>query len=209
MRYPATAMLKGNVAVNHWGTNMQLYKGAYMGWPDKDGKSSGVIPFGKIKIPNELVEMFIQQTAGYHLASMARAMFEHQEHILQDGTLWRELSEDDRKMWEQTALFGILSLKELYNGIDGEGATKEVTEVVILDENRPGCETIEIQGSLGYEDERLFVTNSLNDGLRVEIQNDGDASSFQITDRKTAILIAAKLISWGERIAEPPMVKPK
>lgn len=78
-------------------------------------------------------------------------------------------------------------------------------ERVVRDENLPGVELLEIVGAPGYEDEKLLVSNGLLNGLRIEILNeDTDWTSFHIHSPETARVVAAKLLEWCKRIADPP-----
>ena len=87
-------------------------------------------------------------------------------------------------------------------------------EIIICNERRPGIEILELQGSAGYDQEHLSVSNGLSNGLRLEIMGDGDEYAdgshgwwcFHITSPETAKLIAAKLLEWSDRIANPPSV---
>lgn len=77
-------------------------------------------------------------------------------------------------------------------------------EIIVCDERRPGIELIELRGTPGYDDEQLIVSNSSGNGLRIEITNeDTDWACFHIKHKETALLIAAKLTEWCERIADP------
>lgn len=78
-------------------------------------------------------------------------------------------------------------------------------ENLICDETRPGIELIHYQGSAGYEDEQIVLSNSLGNGLRFEILNDNldGWACFHIHDRQTALRLAEKLTQWCERIASP------
>jgi hypothetical protein len=78
-------------------------------------------------------------------------------------------------------------------------------ETLICDERRPGIELCHLQGGPGYEDEHLVLSNSLSNGLRFEITNeDMDWACFHIQSRETALMLAAKLTEWCERMADPP-----
>jgi hypothetical protein len=69
---------------------------------------------------------------------------------------------------------------------------------------RDGIELIHFIGGPGYDDEEIMVSNSLSNGLRIEITNeDMDWAAFHIKRKETALLIAAKLTEWCERIADP------
>ena len=82
-----------------------------------------------------------------------------------------------------------------------------MTEEVIVNEQRPGIELVHMRGEPGYEDEELILSNGIGNGLRFEITNeDTDWASFHINSRETALLLAAKLTEWCERIADPPTV---
>ena len=82
-----------------------------------------------------------------------------------------------------------------------------MAEKIIVNETRPGIELVHLQGELGYEDEELILSNGLSNGLRFEITNDDmDWACFHIKSRDTALLLAAKLTEWCERIADPPTV---
>jgi hypothetical protein len=79
-----------------------------------------------------------------------------------------------------------------------------VSEKVIFNETRPGIELIEMKGGPGYDDEQIVVSNGLANGLRIEIANeDTDWACFHIRSKGTALLIAAKLTEWCERMANP------
>jgi hypothetical protein len=85
-----------------------------------------------------------------------------------------------------------------------------LTGKIICDERRPGIELVQFQGPPGYEDEMLSVENGLSNGLRLQILNedlDGWAA-FHIHDPQTARLIAARLVEWSSRIADPPRIAP-
>ena len=89
-------------------------------------------------------------------------------------------------------------------------------EIIICNESRPGIEILELQGSQGYGQEHLIVSNGLSNGLRLDIMKDrdddedepssGDWWCFHIKSPETAKLIAAKLLEWSDRIADPPSV---
>lgn len=87
-------------------------------------------------------------------------------------------------------------------------------EIIICNESRPGIETLELQGSAGYGQEHLSLSNGLSNGLRFEIMDDGSEGEggsngwwcFHIKSPETAKLIAAKLLEWSDRIADPPSV---
>jgi hypothetical protein len=82
-----------------------------------------------------------------------------------------------------------------------------MSEEVIANELRPGIELVHMRGEPGYEGEELILSNGLSNGLRFEITNeDMDWASFHIHSRETALLLAAKLTEWCERIADPPTV---
>lgn len=78
-------------------------------------------------------------------------------------------------------------------------------EILICDEVRPGIELVTFQGEPGYEDETLTLSNGLSNGLRFEVVNDDldGVACFHIHGRETALLLAAKLTEWCERIADP------
>ena len=84
-------------------------------------------------------------------------------------------------------------------------------EIIVCNESRPGIEILELQGSAGYGQEHLIVSNGLSNGLRLEIMDDGDEDEdgsdgwwcFHIKSPETARLIAAKLLEWSNRIADP------
>ena len=85
--------------------------------------------------------------------------------------------------------------------------------MVVADECRPGIEILELRNEPGYEDEHLVLSNGLSNGLRFQIwedetEEDGgtDIAHFHIKSRETALLIAARLTQWAERIANPPEV---
>lgn len=81
-------------------------------------------------------------------------------------------------------------------------------EKIITDERRPGIELLELQGEPGYHTEHICVSNSLLNGLRIEIFDEGEEGEegsdgwwcFHIRNPETARLIAAKLLEWSERI---------
>lgn len=79
-------------------------------------------------------------------------------------------------------------------------------EPIIADERRPGIELLHLQGTPGYQDEHLIVSNGLSNGLRLEILNDDldGWACFHIQHKSTAQLIAQKLVEWCERMADPP-----
>ena len=84
----------------------------------------------------------------------------------------------------------------------------DMTEKVIVNEQRPGIELVHLQGGPGYDDEELLLSNGLANGLRIEVTNeDMDWASFHIQSPATAMLLAAKLSEWCERIADPPKSK--
>lgn len=81
-------------------------------------------------------------------------------------------------------------------------------EEIICDEIRPGIELLHLKGTPGYEDEEIIVSNSLSNGLRIEIANEGtNWISFHIQSPMTAVLIAHKLQAWCMHIADPPSPK--
>jgi hypothetical protein len=85
-------------------------------------------------------------------------------------------------------------------------------EIIICDTKRPGIELLEMRGMPGYQDEHFLLSNSLGNGLRIEIADDdeehdcGCFHAFHIHSSETALLIAAKLIEWSKRICDPPHV---
>jgi len=84
-------------------------------------------------------------------------------------------------------------------------------EVCLGDERRPGIEMLSFRGEPGYQDEEIYISNSLSNGLRIEIANFddeecGNAHAFHIKDPATARRIAERLIEWSSRIADPPQV---
>ena len=81
-------------------------------------------------------------------------------------------------------------------------------EKVVAGEARPGIELLHMVGAPGYEDEEIIVSNSLSNGLRIEITNeDMDWACFHIHSPATALLIAERLTEWSQRICNPPEVK--
>lgn len=85
-------------------------------------------------------------------------------------------------------------------------------ETIVVDEKRLGIELLELQGTPGYHTEHLLLSNSLSNGLRFEIMDDGDEDThdgsdgwwcFHIKSPETAKMIAAKLLEWCDRIADP------
>lgn len=79
--------------------------------------------------------------------------------------------------------------------------------IIITDERRPGIELLHMRGPPGYEDEEIVVSNSLSNGLRIEVTREGeDWIPFHIENAEVARRIAAKLLEWCERIADPPQV---
>lgn len=83
-----------------------------------------------------------------------------------------------------------------------------MSEEILCNELRPGIERVHFRGEPGYEDEELIVSNSLSNGLRLEITNEGmDWACFHIQSAATAAIIAAKLAEWCERMANPPNVE--
>jgi len=83
--------------------------------------------------------------------------------------------------------------------------------VIIYDELRPGIELLQLQGVPGYETEHLILSNSLSNGLRFQLWEDAsddddstEIAHFHVMARSTALLIAARLTSWANRIADPP-----
>jgi hypothetical protein len=86
------------------------------------------------------------------------------------------------------------------------------TEHILEDASKPGVELLHLQGAPGYQDEFLLLSNGLINGLRFEIRNEieddgfdhsGDWMCFHIANAETAKLIAARLLEWAQRIAEP------
>lgn len=77
---------------------------------------------------------------------------------------------------------------------------------LVCEVSRPGIELIHYQGGPGYGDEQIELSNGVSNGLRFEILNDDldGRACFHIHDRETAIKLAAKLVEWCERIADPP-----
>lgn len=76
---------------------------------------------------------------------------------------------------------------------------------ILVDELRPGVELLHMRGPAGYGDEEIIVSNSLSNGLRIEVTGDDvDWAPFHIKDAQTARIIATKLLAWCERIADPP-----
>lgn len=79
---------------------------------------------------------------------------------------------------------------------------------ILEDEARPGIELLTMRGAPGCEDETISVSNSLNNGLRIQILNDElDWAAFHFKSRRDAVLVAAKLLEWCNRMADPPAVK--
>lgn len=80
-------------------------------------------------------------------------------------------------------------------------------EEVLVNELRPGIELVHVRGNAGYEDEEIVVSNSLSNGLRIQVANkDTDWVCFHINSKATAHLIAQKLMEWCERRADPPQL---
>jgi len=81
-----------------------------------------------------------------------------------------------------------------------------MAEQVLRNERRPGIELVHVRGGPGYEDEDLILSSGLSNGLRFEVANEDmdDCACFHIRSRETALLLAAKLTEWSERIADPP-----
>lgn len=84
-------------------------------------------------------------------------------------------------------------------------------EIKVCDEQRPGIEILEYHGGPGYDSERLTLENGLGNGLRFLII-DSDVGNpylahFHIHDPETAKTIAARLLEWADRIADPPEVE--
>jgi hypothetical protein len=86
-------------------------------------------------------------------------------------------------------------------------------EVIVRMERKPGIELLHLTGAPGYQTEHLILSNSGSNGLRFEIMDDGDDVDspgsdgwwcFHIKSPETARLIAAKLLEWSDRIANPP-----
>jgi hypothetical protein len=76
---------------------------------------------------------------------------------------------------------------------------------IVTDEKRSGIELLELQGGPCYEEERLTLSNSLSNGLRLQVDDEGcEIAHFHIEDAETAKLIATRLLEWSERIANPP-----
>jgi transcription-repair coupling factor (superfamily II helicase) len=71
--------------------------------------------------------------------------------------------------------------------------------------NLPGIEWTEIEGGPNCG-EMITVSNSLTNGLRIEIFNDDidDIGLFHIQDATTAVQIAQVLVEYAQRIANPP-----
>jgi hypothetical protein len=71
--------------------------------------------------------------------------------------------------------------------------------------NLPGIEWTEIEGGPNCG-EMITVSNSLTNGLRIEIFNDDidDIGLFHIQDATTAVQIAQLLVEYSQRIANPP-----
>lgn len=73
-------------------------------------------------------------------------------------------------------------------------------------ESRPGVERLTLHSEDGQE--TLCLSNSLSNGVRIEIRNEDidDVALFHIESREAALEIAAKLIVFYERSANPPSV---
>jgi len=74
----------------------------------------------------------------------------------------------------------------------------------------PGIERIELRGAPGYDEERLVLQNSLGNGLRLLIEDTISDDSpetflahFHFHSPEAAKFVAAKLIEWSDRIANP------
>jgi hypothetical protein len=71
--------------------------------------------------------------------------------------------------------------------------------------NLPGIEWTEIEGGPNCG-EMITVSNSLTNGLRIEIFNDDidDLGLFHVVDATIAVQIAQLLVEYAQRIANPP-----
>lgn len=75
---------------------------------------------------------------------------------------------------------------------------------VIESARRNDIELFHLRGEPGYDDEEIIISNSVGNGLRIEITNeDMDWAVFQINSAAEAIEIASRLIEWSTRICDP------
>lgn len=81
-----------------------------------------------------------------------------------------------------------------------------MSEKIIADEINPGEEVLHLQGGTGHEDEELMISNSVRNGLRVDVYNDEQLewACFSVQSADMARLIGERLLEWALRIGNPP-----
>lgn len=88
-------------------------------------------------------------------------------------------------------------------------------EKVIEERSEKNLDIIHLQGEHGYQTEHLSISRTLNNGLRLEISDDGEEQdgsdgsdgwwSFHIHSPETARLIAEKLLAFADRHFGQPL----
>lgn len=82
-------------------------------------------------------------------------------------------------------------------------------EKIIEERAETNLDIIHLQGEPGYQTEHLLISRTLNNGLRLEISDDGEEDDgsdgsdgwwcFHINSPETAKLIAEKLLAFAGR----------
>jgi hypothetical protein len=82
----------------------------------------------------------------------------------------------------------------------------EARERAVMAMNCVKLPGIEWASFRGRPDEGITISNSLINGLRIEVFNHDqeETSTFQIDDATTAVQIAQVLVEYAQRIANPP-----
>lgn len=79
-------------------------------------------------------------------------------------------------------------------------------EKITEDRSEPGLKLFQMHGAPGYQMEHISVENTLSNGLRIQIMDDGDGDedagsngwwAFHIESREAAELIARKLLEFA------------
>lgn len=84
-------------------------------------------------------------------------------------------------------------------------------EKIVSERHKPGLDLIELHGAPGYQMEHISISNSSNNGLRIEIMDTGEDREdhsngwwcFHIQSAETARLIARKLVEFSEHMDDP------
>lgn len=82
-----------------------------------------------------------------------------------------------------------------------------MNEVILEERIEENIDILHLQGSPGYQMEHLMISRTLNDGLRLEIADDGEYDEagsdgwwcFHIKSPEAAKLIAERLLAYAER----------